>query len=146
MATLKDIAAAYNVSKSTARRWVLACFPDLKADGGRFDLDANQTQAVAHYAASRGAVRAVHDEAPATCGETVCTGSDEAVLNRFESVVARLEAENGALSKRCESLEAELERTHEELQRVHAALEREQNTSRGFWNRLGQRLLGSGGR
>lgn len=144
MTTLREIAEAYGISKSTARRWVLACFPDMNSTGGRIELDANQMQAVAHYAASRGAVQAVHDEAPVTCGETVCTGSGKPEVNRFEPVVARLEAENEALLKRCESLEAELERTHAELERVHAALEREQNSSRGFWNRLGQKLLGSG--
>lgn len=146
MTTLREVAEAYGVSKSTARRWVLGLFPDIANGGGTIDLDANQMQLVAHYAASRGAVRAAHDEARMNCDETVCTGSCEPEVNRFEPIVARLEAENGALLKRCESLEAELERTHAELERVHAALEREQNTARGFWNRLGQKLLGNGKR
>lgn len=137
MTTIKQIADKYGVSKSTARRWVMACFPDIDSGGSTIDLDANQVQVVAGYADSRGAVRVNQDEPSLNCGESVRSGSGDAILARFE-------AENEALLNRCASLEREVERLHEELGRMHAALEREQMQARGFWSRLGQKLLGSG--
>ena len=42
-----------------------------------------------------------------------------------------------------ESLVAQVKQLESEIERLHAALEREQNSHLGFWNRLGQKLLGA---
>lgn len=137
MTTIRQISEKYGVSKSTARRWVMACFPDLDSGGSTIDLDANQVQMVASYADSRGVVRMNQEEPSLNYGESILNGSRDAILARFE-------AENESLLNRCESLEREIERLHEELGRMHGALEREQMQARGFWSRLGQKLLGAG--
>lgn len=59
--------------------------------------------------------------------------------------VVSLQIENAGLRARVGGLERENELLRERLDVADAALEREQQQRRGFWNRLGQRLLGSGG-
>lgn len=136
MTTIREIAEQYGVSKSTARRWVLQCFPDASASGAKVELDMGQMHILAEYAASRGAV---HEPLQKNCSEPYMNRG-EALWSASEAVqLARYEAENEALLKRCESLEKEIER-------LHAALEREQMQARGFWSRLGQKLLGGGDR
>lgn len=57
---------------------------------------------------------------------------------------AALRVENAKLEERCRGLERENELLRERLGEADAALKREQLQARGFWARLGQRLLGSG--
>ena len=134
MTTIKQIAEQYGVSKSTARRWVLQCFPNASADGAKVELDAGQMHVLAEYAASRGAI---HEPIRKTHNEPYLN-RDVSFWNASKEIqMARYEAENEALLKRCESLETEIER-------LHAALEREQMQARGFWSKLGQKLLGTG--
>lgn len=58
--------------------------------------------------------------------------------------VFSLQTENAALKARIEGLEDQISLLHERLEVADAALEREQMQARGFWSRLGQKLLGSG--
>ena len=148
MATIREIANEYGVSKSTARRWAQACVPEAFG-GGRVVLDDSQMHRLAHFVAQR--------ELPATRGDSVVNGSwsvhapvhepfgepvGEPVLERLRG----LELENAALRAANESLERSNELLLERLRVADAALEREQMQARGFWSRLGQKLLGEGGK
>ena len=55
-----------------------------------------------------------------------------------------MQAENAELRARIDGLERENELLRERLQVADDALKREQLQKRGFWNRLGQKLLGDG--
>ena len=55
-----------------------------------------------------------------------------------------LQTENAELRARIDGLERENELLRERLQVADEALKREQLQKRGFWNRLGQKLLGDG--
>ena len=58
--------------------------------------------------------------------------------------ITALQIENAELKARMEGLERENELLRERLEVADATLEREQQQRRGFWGRLGQKLLGSG--
>ena len=58
--------------------------------------------------------------------------------------VFSLQAENAELRARIDGLERENELLRERLQVADEALKRAQLQKRGFWNRLGQKLLGDG--
>ncbi len=60
--------------------------------------------------------------------------------------VSELLQQVAVLNERVAGLERENSLLRERLEIADAALEREQMQARGFWSRLGQRLLGSGGK
>lgn len=57
-----------------------------------------------------------------------------------------LQAENAALRERVSGLEEQVSMLRERLEVADAALEREQMQARGFWSRLGQKLLPGAGK
>lgn len=159
MVSLRQIAEQYGISKSTARRRVLECFPSLEIEPGKaIQLDAEQASMFADWMGKRGGVH----ESAEPVHETVLNqveSDDESGVKHYETISAfenvdkaiqravqeavqaerlkQYESERESLLNRIESLESEVER-------LHKALEREQMKSIGFWNRLGQKLLGSG--
>lgn len=127
MTTISDLCEAYGFSKSTALRRVKDCFGDAPKQGNVVHLDASQTQVFADYLAKLGFAPtrqsepqdAPHDaEAAAQLAE-----AQAALVRQYEERIRDLQAE---------------------IERLHAVLEREQARPRGFWDRLGQKLLGSG--
>lgn len=148
--SLKELSAEYGVSKSTMRRRVLKCFPDTFEKGAPILLTSEQASILAHEMGGPHVNRGepVHESAAVhgeQIDETLMSWDDvqkmiqdakrEAVqMERLE----HLEAEREALMDRVASLEAE-------VVRLHKALEREQMRGMGFWNRLGQKLIGAGG-
>lgn len=142
MPTIREVAEEYHVSKSTMRRWIKACMPDL-FNGQRVNLNDSQMHELAHYIAEHelahigddtndGDSRTIHGLPSGT--------DDETLLER----VHELELENASLRATNDSLERSNELLLERLRAADAALEREQMQARGFWSRLGQKLLGSG--
>lgn len=61
-----------------------------------------------------------------------------------ENNLLELQHENQLLKQKVEILEDTLNILKEQLKATNEALEREQNISRGFWSRLGQKLLDKG--
>ena len=163
MPTFRDIAAQYGLSKSTARRRVLECFEEMEVplsieQGKALQLDSEQAAIFADWMKKLGAVHesalnqsesvaapAAESAEPDSSGgftlEQVQALIDEAVQ---AEQVKRIEQERDALLNQLEQANRRIESQEEEIQRLHSALEREQMKSVGFWNRLGQRLLGSG--
>lgn len=163
MLTLRDIAAQYGLSKSTARRRVLECFEEMEVplsieQGKALQLDSEQAAIFADWMKKRGAVH----ESALNQSESVASSAAESVepdssggftLEQVQALineavqaeqVKRIEQERDALLNQLEQANRRIESQEEEIQRLHSALEREQMKSVGFWNRLGQRLLGSG--
>lgn len=155
MLTLRQIMEQYGLSKSTARRRVLECFPDLKVEPGRaIQLDGPQASIFADWMKKRGAVH----ESALNQPEQVASSVDKLVATSgftAEQVqklvhdavqaeqVKRLELEVESLMNQLELSQKHVESLETELERLNKALEREQMKSVGFWNRLGQKLLGS---
>lgn len=122
MTTIRELANKLEVSPQTIRRFVkkeLGIIPEPRKP---IMLDANQCNIVAaHFAAD-------------TLGNV-----PEVAISLQESL-----QEVAALKERVAGLERENELLRDRLQKADEALEREQLQSRGFWSRLGQKLLGSG--
>lgn len=163
MTTLAEVSEQYGVSKSTATRWARAACPEAFGHGGKVDLSRDQLHALAdHVTRVTGSDDARHDSVgdsvekrAESCGDSEkrvtgkrvmkrVTGEDDA---RHDSVVTRLhelEVEAAELRARVAGLESENELLRGRLEQADKALEREQMQARGFWNRLGQKLLGGG--
>lgn len=159
MVSLRQIAEQYGISKSTARRRVLECFPSLEIEPGKaIQLNAEQASVFADWMLKRGEVhesaepvhKSVVNQSESAAEPDVTNDEPVTKYNSVDRTIQRavheavqaerlkqFESERESLLNRIESLEAEVER-------LHKALEREQMKSVGFWNRLGQRLLGSG--
>lgn len=137
MPTIKEIGEQYNVSKSTARRWIEACMPEV-LNGSRVNLNDSQMHQLAQYVSSNELAPSGKDSIK-TDSRTVHESNDESFMNRLHE----LEIENASLRAQNESLERSNEMLLERLKVADAALEREQQMARGFWNRLGQKLLPS---
>lgn len=142
MPTIREISIQYGVSKSTARRWIQNCMPDI-FNGSKIDLNASQMHELARFIEANKLV--------STSGDTKCTSlqtihrtDHEAVDGSLLERIHELELENVALRATNESLERSNELLLERLEVADKALEREQMQSRGFWSRLGQKLLGNG--
>lgn len=163
MTSVAELAEALGVSKSTVRRRIREALPDLDVNGGRaIDLPPEQVHQVVHYMTRRDAVSSGAVGAALTSGNSVSGASDDAgmvhqvarfgapddaVLARLEQVREALhdaELEAARLRAEVEGLRSENSLLRERLEVADAALRREQEQARGFWSRLGQRLLGSG--
>lgn len=122
MATIKELSDKLEVSPQTIRRFVKKEFGIVPEPRKPIILDANQCNIVAaHFAA-----------------ETLGDVSEVATPNQ------EMAQEVATLRERVAGLERENELLRERLQKADEALEREQMQARGFWSRLGQKLLGSG--
>lgn len=125
-----EIAEAYGVSRSTAARCVKGCFGDAPKRGNSIQLDASQMQVFADYMEKRGKTVMRHN------------ASDDEEMTRHDA--STKDVEIAELRARVEGLERENELLHERLAVADEALAREQMASRGFWSRLGQKLLRDG--
>ena len=150
MLKLVDIAREYNISKSTARRRVLECFPNKVIESGKtIMLDVDESSIFADFMSKRGETHEPiqsdslnpdesrddsSDSTPATVGNV-----DELIQKAVHDAIQKerlkqYESEIESLKQRVEQLESENER-------LHKVIEREQMNHVGFWNRLGQKLL-----
>lgn len=137
MTTVTELCEAYGFSRSTALRHVKACFGDAPKVDGVVRLDASQMHQLTHYLAGKTDKVTRHDasnDAPATRHDA----SNDAPFD------AEMLQEIAALREHVSGLERENELLRERLEISDAALEREQMQARGFWSKLGQRLLGGG--
>lgn len=157
MPTIKEISDEYGVSKSTMRRWIKECMPDL-FDGKRLNLNESQMHELADFIAKNKSnynkdkvIDVTFEETTESenkaFNEPIYEAIDSATLNRINELEAEntyLEIMNGSLQREIDSLKRENELLLDRLKVADAALEREQMQARGFWSRLGQKLLGKG--
>ena len=131
--TINDICEQYGVSRSTALRRVKECFAeryDAPKPNETVRLDASQMHVFADFMSKIGESKMRHD-APK---------SEE--MTRHDA--SSKDIEIAELRARVEGLERENEVLRERLAVADEALAREQMASRGFWSRLGQKLLRDG--
>lgn len=163
MTSVAELAEALGVSKSTVRRRIREALPDLATDeGSAITLTPEQVHQVVHHVMRRDAVSPGAVGAALTSGNSVssasgdaglahqvtrCGASDDAVVTRLEQVREALhdaELEASRLRAEVEGLKSENDLLRERLEVADKALERAQEQGRGFWSRLGQKLLGPG--
>lgn len=142
MPTIREIAGQYGVSKSTARRWIKDCLPDV-FNGERVNLDEAQMHRLAHFIAER-ELASIRDDSDSNGSRIIQITDDGAVSESLMERIRELEIENASLRAVNDSLERSNELLLERLRVADEALEREQMQARGFWSRLGQKLLGDG--
>lgn len=163
MTTVKELAETLGISKSTVRRRIREALPDLATgEGSAITLTPEQVHQVVHHMTRRDAVSSDAVGAALASGNSVSSASGDAVLThqmaRFgapdDAVVTRLEQvqkalhdaelEAARLRAEVDGLKAQNDLLRERLEVADAALERAQEQGRGFWSRLGQKLLGPG--
>lgn len=142
MPTIREVADQYGVSKSTARRWVQSCLPEVFT-GQRVNLTDAQMHQLAHFIDEH-ELAPSRDDSIAGDSQTVYELVDESGNEALMERIHKLELENASLRATNDSLERSNELLLERLRAADAALEREQMQARGFWSRLGQKLLGDG--
>ncbi len=124
MPTIKEISEHFNVTPQTVRNFVKKEF-DIKPERGKpIELTVNQLQITANHFAktnSKDTQEVFADFAK----------NEQSILRDF-----------AVLQERVSALERENELLRERLAKADEALEREQMQARGFWSRLGQKLLG----
>lgn len=140
MATLLQIAKEYQVSKSTVRRWVEKCMPEV-FDGKRIDLDESQMHTLAHFV-EENELATIGGDSKADESQTVHEPVYEVVDERVMDRLRELEIENASLRAENAVLNRSVNMLENRLEAADKALEREQMQARGFWSRLGQKLLG----
>lgn len=141
MPTLREIGEQYGVSKSTARRWVESCMPEV-LNGSVVNLNDSQMHQLAKYVSDSELVT-IREDSKKSDLRTVHESSSEAFVNDSLERLHELEIENASLRAKNDSLKWENDLLLERLKVADEALEREQQMARGFWNRLGQKLLPS---
>lgn len=147
MATLSQIADEYGVSKSTARRWVMDCMPDV-FNGKKLDLSKSQMHVLANFIQRTGKAPNVET----MNGSVTYSMNSPEMHEKMYSELLELSIENARLAEKIESLNTELRLLESSRRReiellakraesAEAALRREQEAHMGFFSRLGQRLL-----
>lgn len=134
MTTIKELSDKLGVSKTAITKYVKEEL-GLKTEPRKaLQLSAHQCAVVAdHFSGDKlGKVAETENQGVQT-GVQFC--ADEVASLQLELAVAKSEIA---------ALERENELLRDRLQKADEALEREQLQSRGFWSRLGQKLLGSG--
>lgn len=122
MATIKELADKLEVSPQTIRRFVKKEFGIIPEPRKPITLDANQCNIVAaHFATDK-------------------LGDVPEVTTSLQEMLQEI----AILRERVAGLERENELLRERLKKADEILEREQMQARGFWSRLGQRMLGNG--
>lgn len=146
MATLSEIAEQYGVSKSTARRWVAEFVPDALGHGRRVDLTAQEMHTLAAGIEASGGHREPKASKEGRGIDTSTRAPQDERIVALEVENAELRAVNSSLEKINSLLERHGEQLEQRVEYLEAALQREQMQARGFWSRLGQKLLGEGGK
>lgn len=123
MTTIKELSDRLGVSPQTIRRFVKKELGVAMQERKTLHLDAAQCSIIAaHFN------RENNDENEKSATDDFASMAQE--IATLKERVAGLERENALLRER--------------LDVADAALEREQMQARGFWSRLGQKLLGGG--
>lgn len=135
MPTIKELSAAIGVSTQTVRRYVKAELGVKTEPRKPIVLNDEQASIVAAHFADVAT--------PATKEQSVTADEGDHVASLLQRI-ATLEVDVATYRERVAGLERERQSLLEQLEATHAALEREQMQARGFWGRLGQRLLGDG--
>lgn len=138
MTTVKELADELGVSRTTILKF---CKEEmkLKTEPRRaLQLSANQCSVVANHFS---AVDQVNQEKTEKQTENL---SAHGLQMRADEVFS-LQQKNAALEAENEGLREQISLLKERLEVADAALEREQLQARGFWSKLGQKLLGGGG-
>lgn len=127
MITVKQLSEQLGVSPQTIRRYARDVLHVATQPRQMLQFDANQASAIsAHFS-----------------GKT--QESAEKSATPVATDVATMLQDVATLKERVAGLERENELLRERLAIADTALEREQMQSRGFWSRLGQKLLGGNG-
>lgn len=122
MTTVRELADELGVSPQTIRRYARDVLGVATQPRKALQLDANQCSAIsAHF-----------------------TGKTKEAATEVATEDLELLQEVATLRERVAGLERENELLRERLAVADGALEREQMRARGFWSRVGQKLLGSG--
>lgn len=130
MATIKELSEQLGVSPQTIRRYVKQELGVVTQERKTLQLDATQAAIVSdHFCKNKQGKQLKENNISATFAATD---------------VAELLQQVATLSERVAGLERENSLLRERLEVADSALEREQMQARGFWSRLGQKLLGTG--
>lgn len=137
MTTVRELSERLGVSKTAILRYVKEEMHLQTSPRKTLQLSANQCAVVAdHFSVSeKGKQISTENQTENHLQTSFQFGSDE---------VFSLQIENAALKAENEGLRREVDVLRERLSVADAALEREQMQARGFWSRLGQKLLGDG--
>lgn len=163
MTTVKELAETLGISRSTVRRRIREALPNLATDeGSAITLTPEQVHQVVHHVMRRDAVSPGAVGAALASGNSVSGASGDAGMVHqvaqggapYDAVVAQLEQvrealhdaelEAARLRAEVDGLKSENDLLRERLTIADKALERAQEQGRGFWSRLGQKLLGPG--
>lgn len=132
MPTVKEIATKLGVSPQTVRRFVKTEF--------QIEPQARKAIVLSDEQASIVAAHFADVATPETPAKSVVPDDNERVAELLQRI-ATLEVDVATFKERVAGLERERDLLKEQLDAMHNALEREQMQSRGFWSRLGQKLL-----
>lgn len=132
MPTVKEIATKLGVSPQTVRRFVKSEF--------QIEPQARKAIVLSDEQASIVAAHFADVATPETPTKSVAPDDNERVAELLQRI-AILEVDVATFKERVAGLERERDLLKEQLDAMHNALEREQMQSRGFWSRLGQKLL-----
>lgn len=135
MTTVKELADELGVSRTTILKF---CKEELKLKTEprrALQLSANQCSVVAnHFSAT--------DQVKQEKTENQTENQTARGLQMRADEVFSLQQKNAVLEAENEGLREQISLLKERLEIADAALEREQLQARGFWSRLGQKLLG----
>lgn len=142
MTTVRELSERLGVSKTTILKF---CKEELKLKTSArrtLQLSANQCSIIASHFSTSGQAK-LHSTENQT--ESSLQTSLQMCADGFSAEFSDLKAENSALKAENDGLKEQIALLKERLEVADAALEREQMQARGFWSRLGQKLLGDGG-
>lgn len=132
MTTIKELSEQLGVSKTAILKYAKEEL-GLKTEPRKtLQLTANQCSVIADRFSGSGQVKEDKTE-----NQGLQLGFQLSADEVFS-----LQTENAALKERVAGLEDQVMILKERLEVADAALEREQMQARGFWSRLGQKLLG----
>lgn len=132
MPTVKEVATKLGVSPQTVRRFVKTEF--------QIEPQARKAIVLSDEQASIVAAHFADVATPETPTKSVVPDDNERVAELLQRI-ATLEVDVATFKERVAGLERERDLLKEQLDAMHNALEREQMQSKGFWSRLGQKLL-----
>lgn len=137
MTTVRELSEKLGVSKTAILKYAKEELQLTTEPRKALQLSSNQCAVIADHFSN------VKQE---VCKETAQTENLElqTSVQLSANQVFSLQAENAALRERVSGLEEQVAILRERLEVADAALEREQMQARGFWSRLGQKLLGAG--
>lgn len=133
MATIAEVAKAAGVSPQTVRRFLKTELGMKLEPRKATNLNINEASRVVDHFAKQ--------------GRSVANSVSASEQERLESIAARnneLLQQVATLNERVAGLQRENDLLRERLSIADDALKREQQQSRGFWHRLGMKLLGDG--